>query len=85
MAKKQNDEVATFAPKIKNEDVEIFLSDTKEKALSKIKAFNDQPGAFIIFNNKTHISSFVYIYFFTLNIIIYYKKNKTLYYSFKII
>ena len=52
LAKKQNDEVATFAPKIKNEDVEIFLSDTKEKALSKIKAFNDQPGAFIIFNNK---------------------------------
>ena len=52
LAKKQNDEVATFAPKIKNEDVEIFLSDTKEKSLSKIKAFNDQPGAFIIFNNK---------------------------------
>ena len=52
LAKRQNDEVATFAPKIKNEDVEIFLSDTKEKALSKIKAFNDQPGAFIIFNNK---------------------------------
>lgn len=52
LAKKQNDKVATFAPKIKNEDAKIFLSDTKEKALSKIKAFNDQPGAFIIFNNK---------------------------------
>ncbi|MDC8899996.1 methionyl-tRNA formyltransferase [Metamycoplasma hyosynoviae] len=49
---KQDESKATLAPKIKNEDAEIFLSQTKEEALSKIKAFNDQPGAFIIINNK---------------------------------
>lgn len=48
----QNESLATYAPKITNGEAEIFLDDSKEKALSKIKAFNDQPGAFIILNNK---------------------------------
>ncbi|MCV3733729.1 methionyl-tRNA formyltransferase [Mycoplasma enhydrae] len=51
-AKKQNEDLVTFAPKIKNEDAELFLNDSKEKALAKIRAFNDQPGAFIFFQNK---------------------------------
>ncbi|AZZ65679.1 methionyl-tRNA formyltransferase [Metamycoplasma phocicerebrale] len=49
---KQKEELVTFAPKIKNEDAELFLNDTKEKTLAKIRAFNDQPGAFLIYNNK---------------------------------
>ncbi|WP_052461465.1 methionyl-tRNA formyltransferase [Metamycoplasma canadense] len=48
----QDESLVTFAPKIKNEDAEIFQNLTTQEALNKIRAFNDQPGAFIILNNK---------------------------------
>lgn len=48
----QKEELVTFASKINNEDCELFYSDTKQFALNKIRAFNDQPGAFIMHNNK---------------------------------
>lgn len=50
--RKQDEALVTLAPKIQNEDVELFLTDSCDKALTKIKAFNDQPGAFIIYNGK---------------------------------
>ncbi|WP_412031617.1 methionyl-tRNA formyltransferase [Metamycoplasma buccale] len=49
---KQNELLVSFAPKIKNEEVEIFKTMTCQEALNKIRAFNDQPGAYIIINNK---------------------------------
>lgn len=51
-SRKQDEALVTLAPKIQNEDVELFLTDSCDKALTKIKAFNDQPGAFIIYNGK---------------------------------
>lgn len=48
----QNEELVTFAPKIQNEEAELFTNITCQQALNKIRAFNDQPGAFIIYNNK---------------------------------
>lgn len=41
-----------LAPKILNDEAELFFSLTKKEALSKIRAFNDQPGAFILYNEK---------------------------------
>ncbi|RMA79061.1 methionyl-tRNA formyltransferase [Metamycoplasma subdolum] len=49
---KQDESKVTFAPKIPNEMPQIFETNTTEEALRKIKAFNNQPGAFIIKNNK---------------------------------
>ncbi|ENY54027.1 Methionyl-tRNA formyltransferase [Metamycoplasma alkalescens 14918] len=48
----QKEELVTFAKKIKNEDAELFETLTKKEALNKIRAFNDQPGAFILYNQK---------------------------------
>ncbi|MGX9364136.1 methionyl-tRNA formyltransferase [Mycoplasma sp. 527] len=48
----QDENLVTFAPKIQNEEAEIFETLTCQEALNKIRAFNDQPGAFIIINNK---------------------------------
>ena len=50
--RKQDESLVTLAPKIQNKDVELFLTDSCDKALAKIKAFNDQSGAFIIHNDK---------------------------------
>ena len=50
--RKQDESLVTLAPKIQNKDVELFLTDSCDKALAKIKAFNDQPGAFILINGK---------------------------------
>lgn len=50
--KVQDETKVTLAPKINNDEAEFFTTESKEKALAKIKAFNDQPGAFIIINNK---------------------------------
>ncbi|TPR53914.1 methionyl-tRNA formyltransferase [Metamycoplasma neophronis] len=48
----QDESKVTFAPKIPNEMAEIFATNTCDEALAKIRAFNDQPGAFIMQNNK---------------------------------
>ncbi|WP_369085787.1 methionyl-tRNA formyltransferase [Metamycoplasma spumans] len=48
----QDESKVTFAPKIANEEAELFFENTVQEALRKIKAFNDQPGAFIINNGK---------------------------------
>ncbi|PZV99831.1 methionyl-tRNA formyltransferase [Metamycoplasma auris] len=48
----QDENLVTFAPKIKNEDAQLFNQMTTNEALNKIRAFNDQPGAFIMHNNK---------------------------------
>ena len=50
--RKQDESLATLAPKIQNEEAQLFLTDSCDKALAKIKAFNDQPGAFILINGK---------------------------------
>lgn len=50
--RKQDESLATLAPKIQNKDVELFLTDSCDKALAKIKAFNDQPGAFVLINGR---------------------------------
>ncbi|MBN0919027.1 methionyl-tRNA formyltransferase [[Mycoplasma] gypis] len=49
---KQDETKVTFANKISNEDAQLFLTDSVSDALAKIKAFNNQPGAFIFMNNK---------------------------------
>ena len=36
----------------KQDESQLFLTDSCDKALAKIKAFNDQPGAFILINGK---------------------------------
>ncbi|ENY69194.1 Methionyl-tRNA formyltransferase [Metamycoplasma auris 15026] len=48
----QDESLVTFASKIKNEDAQLFNEMKTNEALNKIRAFNDQPGAFIIHNNK---------------------------------
>ncbi|GIZ05910.1 methionyl-tRNA formyltransferase [Metamycoplasma salivarium] len=50
--RKQDESLVTLAPKIQNKDVELFLTDSCDKALAKIKAFNDQPGAFVLINGR---------------------------------
>ena len=52
MPRKQDELLATLAPKIQNEEAQLFLTDSCDKALAKIKAFNDQPGAFVLINGK---------------------------------
>ncbi|WP_373435570.1 methionyl-tRNA formyltransferase [Metamycoplasma equirhinis] len=49
---KQDESKVMLAPKILNDEAELFFSLTKKEALSKIRAFNDQPGAFILYNEK---------------------------------
>ncbi|QJG66743.1 methionyl-tRNA formyltransferase [Mycoplasma phocoenae] len=51
-ARKQDESLVTFANKINKEDCEINTNLTCKEALSKIKAFNDQPGAYMILNGK---------------------------------
>lgn len=48
----QDENLVSFAPKIKNEEAELSLNLTTQEALNKIRAFNDQPGAFVLQNNK---------------------------------
>ncbi|AXE60995.1 methionyl-tRNA formyltransferase [[Mycoplasma] phocae] len=48
----QDETKVTLAPKIQNEDAELFNHNSRQEALNKIRAFNDQPGAFIMYNNK---------------------------------
>ncbi|MGX9358589.1 methionyl-tRNA formyltransferase [Mycoplasma sp. 128] len=48
----QDEAKVTWAPKIENHEAEILPADSIDKALAKIKAFNDQPGAFIVENGK---------------------------------
>lgn len=50
--RKQDESLATLAPKIQNEEAQLFLTDSCDKALAKIKAFNDQPGAFVLINGR---------------------------------
>lgn len=50
--RKQDESLATLAPKIQNEEAQLFLTDSSDKALAKIKAFNDQPGAFVLVNGR---------------------------------
>ena len=50
--RKQDESLATLAPKIQNEEAQLFLTDSCDKALAKIKAFNDQPGAFVLVNGR---------------------------------
>ncbi|ACF07547.1 methionyl-tRNA formyltransferase [Metamycoplasma arthritidis] len=52
IATKQDESKVTFASKIKNEDAELHLEMSTKEALNKIRAFNDQPGAFIVKNQK---------------------------------
>ncbi|TPI02528.1 methionyl-tRNA formyltransferase [Mycoplasma struthionis] len=48
----QDESKVTLAPKISNEEAELFLEMNAQEALNKIRAFNDQPGAYIMLNNK---------------------------------
>ncbi|AWX69328.1 methionyl-tRNA formyltransferase [[Mycoplasma] anseris] len=48
----QDENKVTFANKITNEQCELFSHEKARDALNKIRAFNDQPGAFIFINNK---------------------------------
>ena len=43
--RKQNDKKATYAPKIKKEEVEINWSQPAEQVVNQIRAFSPQPGA----------------------------------------
>ncbi|QJR44399.1 methionyl-tRNA formyltransferase [Mycoplasma miroungirhinis] len=42
----------SYAPKLSNQDSEITQNMTQLEALAKIKALNNQPGAFLMFNKK---------------------------------
>ncbi|UVD81614.1 methionyl-tRNA formyltransferase [Mycoplasma iguanae] len=50
--KMQDHSQATLSPKIDKSFAEIFLTDSCEIALGKIRALNDNPGAFVILDNK---------------------------------
>ncbi|MCU4117398.1 methionyl-tRNA formyltransferase [Mycoplasma zalophi] len=52
LAAKQDTSKVTYAPKISNEESEITQDMTKKEALAKIKALNNQPGAFLFLNQK---------------------------------
>ncbi|MBU4691180.1 methionyl-tRNA formyltransferase [Mycoplasma zalophi] len=52
LATKQDISKVTYAPKISNEEGEITQDMTKKQALAKIKALNNQPGAFLFLNQK---------------------------------
>ena len=49
---KQDDQSATFAPKIKVKDCEINRKNTAENIHNQIRAFSPKPGAFTFYRNK---------------------------------
>lgn len=49
---KQNENQVTLAPKIEKSFAELFIEISTQDAIQKIRALNDNPGAFIIINNK---------------------------------
>ncbi|MBN0970463.1 methionyl-tRNA formyltransferase [Mycoplasma phocoeninasale] len=48
----QDESKVTLAPKIQNEEAQLFADDSCQDALNKIRAFNDQPGAFMMYREK---------------------------------
>lgn len=50
--KKQDESLATLAPRIKKEDTAINWDEPAEKIKNKIRAFNSKPGAFSFINGK---------------------------------
>lgn len=52
IAEKQDENFVSLSPKINKSFAEFFLTDDAKQTLCKIKALNDNPGAFILLNNK---------------------------------
>lgn len=48
----QDEALVTFAPKLEKKDAQFYSNDLIEPTINKIRAFNDNPGAFILINDK---------------------------------
>ncbi|MGZ9413292.1 methionyl-tRNA formyltransferase [Mycoplasma sp. 480] len=57
-SEKQDDNLVVFSPKIEKEFAQIFLSDDYIQAYRKIKALNDNPGAFYINEQNKRVKLF---------------------------
>lgn len=49
---KQDDSLVTYAPIIKKEDEKLFFNKTKREIKNKIRALNNRPGAYCIYNHE---------------------------------